>query len=217
LSDGIVWGVDTHLRGERSDLGPAELHAYDALDLSHELWHSNETGLRDQMGNAVKFVVPTITNGHVYVGTQYQLDVFGLFPDSGKPPDAAPSGLSALPLSPTKIQLSWTNNASNATGVKIFRSNDGITFTQVNTVPRDATTYTATGLTPSTTYFYQVVATNQHGDSDPSETVSARTPIPAPVLLVADVLPAAIQLTWTGVANDHYEVERSADGTNFIL
>jgi hypothetical protein len=217
LSDGIVWGVDTHLRGERSDLGPAELIAYDALDLSNELWHSNETGQRDQAGNAVKFVVPTITNGHVYVGTQYRLDVFGLFPDSGRPPDAAPSGLSALPLAPDQIKLSWTNNASNITGVKILRSLDGITFTQVNTVPRDATTYTDTGLTPSTTYYYQVVATNQHGDAGPAETVSARTLIPAPVLLVADVLPAAIQLSWTGVANDHYEVERSTDGTNFIL
>src|SRR5262249_52926939 len=70
LSDGIAWVVDTHLRGERSALGPAALHAYDARDLSHELWNSDQTGQRDRAGNAVKFVVPTITNGHVYVGTQ---------------------------------------------------------------------------------------------------------------------------------------------------
>ena len=215
LSDGIAWVVDTHLRGERSDLGPAEVHAYDALDLSHELWDSNGTGLRDQAGNAVKFVVPTITNGHLYLGTQFQLNVYGLFADSGIPPDAAPSDLSGAALSPTQVHLSWVNHATNATGIKILRSTDGINFTLANTVPRDATSYTDTGLMASTTYYYEVVATNQHGDSAPSDAFMVRTPIPAPVLRVADVLFSAIQLSWTGVANDHYEVDRSADGVNF--
>ncbi len=216
-TDGIAWAVDTSLRGERSALGPAVLHAYDALNLSNELWNSNQTGQRDTAGNAVKFVVPIITNGHVYVGTQFELDVYGLFPDSGSPPDAAPTDLSAAAVSPTQISLSWTNNASNATGVKILRSTDGVNFTQVNTVARDATTFTDTGLTPSTTYNYEVVATNQYGDSDIEAVASARTPLPAPVLRVADVGPASITLAWTGVADDHYEVYRSTDGVNFDL
>src|SRR5262249_12937245 len=142
LTDGIAWAVDTHLRGERSALGPASLHAYNALNLSDELWNSDQTGRRDQAGNAVKFVVPIITNGHVYVGSQYALDVFGLFPDSGRRPDAAPSGLHAAALSPTQVQLSWTNNASNATGVKVLRAMAGTTFTQVTTVARDVSTFT---------------------------------------------------------------------------
>jgi hypothetical protein len=216
-SDGIAWAVDTHLRGERSDLGPAVLHAYNALDLSQELWNSGQMGQRDLEGNAVKFVAPIITNGHVYVGTQYRLVVYGLFPDSGKPPDAAPSDLEATALSPTQVRLTWANHADNATGVKILRSTDGKTFTQVNTAPRDATAITDTGLTATTTYFYQVAATNQEGDSDPSELAAARTPIPAPALRVGDVLTSAVVLTWIGVANDHYEVERSTDGTQFDL
>jgi hypothetical protein len=218
LTNGIVWTVDSHLRGERSALGPAELAAYDALDLSHELWHSNGTGLRDQAGNAVKFVVPTITNGFVYVGGQFQLDVFGLFPDSGRPPDVPPSGLTATALSPNQIKLTWINNpgAASTTGVKIYRSTGG-EVTLVTTVPRDATTFTDTGLTAATTYYYQVAATNQEGDSDPSNLGLARTPIPAPLLQVGDVKTSSIVLTWTGVANGHYEVERSSDGTNFTL
>jgi hypothetical protein len=215
--DGIVWTVDTHLRGERAALGPAELHAFDALDLSHELWHSNETGQRDVAGNAVKFVVPIITNGFVYVGNQYQLDVYGLFDDSGTPPDAAPLGLSATALSSAQVQLTWINNASNATGVKILRATSSTGFTQVTTVARDVTTFTDSGLTPSTTYFYLVEATNQYGDSLPGNPVVLRTPIPAPVLQVADVTASTIVLSWTGGANDHYEVERSTDGTNFTL
>jgi hypothetical protein len=83
--NGIVWDADVHLRGERSALGPAELFAYRADDVSQVLHHSNETSLRDVAGNAVKFVSPTVTNGHVYLGTQFQLDVYGLFDDSGIP------------------------------------------------------------------------------------------------------------------------------------
>jgi hypothetical protein len=214
-SDGIAWAVDTHLRGERSALGAAVLHAYDALDLSHELWNSDETSLRDQAGNAVKFVVPTITNGHVYVGTQFQLNIYGRFPDSGQPPDANPSDVQGTALSPTKIQLSWTNNATNATGVKILRSTDGVNFTQVGTVARDVATFSDSGLMPTTTYYYAVVATNQHGDSRFAMSGAIRTPLPAPVVQVADIRNSAIDLSWTGVADDHYEVERSLDGINF--
>ena len=215
--DGIAWAVDTHLRGERSDLGPAVLHAYDARDLSHELWNSGATGQRDLAGDAVKFIVPTIANGHVYVGTQFRLNVYGEYPDDGRLPSAAPSGLSAAPLSPTRVQLSWTNNAGNATGVKILRATAGTMFTQVSTVARDLTTFTDTGLSPSTTYYYVVQATNQHGDSGLSELIPIRTPLPAPAVQVADVFASAIALSWTATANGHYEVERSADGTSFEL
>ena len=47
-----------------------------------EYYDSSQSGLRDQLGGAVKFAVPTVADGHVYVGSQYSFSVFGLFAQS---------------------------------------------------------------------------------------------------------------------------------------
>jgi hypothetical protein len=58
------------------------LHAYDSSDLNRELWNSAQAaGNRDQAGNAVKFSVPTIANGKVYIGTSTEISVYGLLAD----------------------------------------------------------------------------------------------------------------------------------------
>ena len=54
------------------------LHAYDAIDLAHELYNSNQAGSRDQFGSGNKFITPMIANGRVFVGTQTGVAVFGL-------------------------------------------------------------------------------------------------------------------------------------------
>jgi hypothetical protein len=73
--NGLVWALqnDEHYRS-----GPAVLHAYDATDLSRELYSSNDAGARDVAGPAVKFASPTIAGGKVYIGTQNSVDVYGL-------------------------------------------------------------------------------------------------------------------------------------------
>ncbi len=81
-NNGIVWAVHTDAYYDPHQ-GPAVLHAYDARNLAHELYNSNQRLTRDNPGPASKFTVPTVANGKVFVGTANQLSVYGLLPAAG--------------------------------------------------------------------------------------------------------------------------------------
>jgi len=74
IRDAILWAIDPAT--------PGVLHAYDPANLNTEFWNSSRAAnQRDQAGPGLKFTVPTVANGKVYVGTQTELDVYGLLPD----------------------------------------------------------------------------------------------------------------------------------------
>ena len=77
----IVWAINATQYGSPGPgLGPAVLYAYDATNIPTMLYSSGQNPTRDGAGNAVKFAVPTVANGKVYVGTSTAVDVYGLMP-----------------------------------------------------------------------------------------------------------------------------------------
>lgn len=79
LKDGIVWAASSKNWNERAGR-PAVLYAYDASDVHRELYTSEQNGARDRAGVALRFVIPTVVNGKVYLGAKSEVDVYGLLP-----------------------------------------------------------------------------------------------------------------------------------------
>ena len=114
-------------------------------------------------------------------------------------PPTAPTGLGATATSSSSISLTWTDNSSNESNFVVQRSTtSGSGFTTISTLGAGATSYAdTTGLSASTTYYYQVYATNSAGDSGFSNEASATTD-------------ASILVSWDG--NPETAVNRSGGG-----
>jgi hypothetical protein len=130
---------------------------------------------------------------------------------------AAPSNLVATTFSSSQINLSWTDNANNENGFKVEQSTDGINFAQVAMLGSNAVSFSATGLLPSTTYFYRVVSFNDAGNSQFSNTANATTSPTPPALPAAPsgltattVSRTQINLSWTDNSGNEsgFKIER---------
>lgn len=76
---GILWASHPINGDANQAVVPGILQAFDATDVSKELWNSNLSGIRDSVGKFAKFVPPTIANGKVYLATfSNKLNVYGL-------------------------------------------------------------------------------------------------------------------------------------------
>jgi len=118
---------------------------------------------------------------------------------------AAPSNLTGTVISGSEIDISWTNNANNATAVLIDRSTDGVNFSQIASVSATTTTYHDTSLSPGNTYYYEVQATNAAGNSAFSNVFQASTltaPPPPTNLVATNITTTEVDLSWTNVATD---------------
>src|ERR1700682_803640 len=76
---GILWASYASSGDAGEFLGPGILRAFDANDISKELWNNQQNSTRDAAGNYAKFAAPTIANGHVYLPTfSNRVVVYGL-------------------------------------------------------------------------------------------------------------------------------------------
>jgi fibronectin type 3 domain-containing protein len=170
-ANGIVWET-------QYSTSNAVLRAYNAIPNGSSMTTLYSSGTA--LGAGVKFTVPTVADGRVYVGSSGALTVFGLLSNPSNAP-AAPTGLTATAsaVQGLQVQLSWTDNANNENAFRIERSTDGVNFTELNIASVNATTYTDTAVVSGTTYTYRLRATNPVGDSIISNTASA-TPVTTP-------------------------------------
>jgi hypothetical protein len=131
----------------------------------------------------------------------------------GGTPPPAPTGLIAA-AGNAQATLNW-NASSGATSYNVKRSttNGGPYTTIASGVT--ATTFTNTGLTNGTTYFFVVSAVNSSGESGNSNQASAtpqnaQSPPPAPTTLMATPGSGLVSLTWNASSGaTSYNVKRS--------
>jgi hypothetical protein len=75
-TNGIVWVLRS--KGWRAPDRPAVLYAFDAGKVARELYNSEQNATRDRAGLGLRFNIPTVAGGKVYVGAKGELDVYGV-------------------------------------------------------------------------------------------------------------------------------------------
>jgi hypothetical protein len=78
--DGIVWFLETKAYRDYQQQKPSVLHAFEAANIAREIYSSDQNAARDAAGPTVRFTVPTVANGRVYVPARREIAVYGLLP-----------------------------------------------------------------------------------------------------------------------------------------
>ncbi len=174
-SNGIVW-ANAVLSGDANHMStPGVLRAFDADNISTELYNNQQNATRDTCDNFAKDSFPTIANGKVYLSSfgtgnagTGELCIYGVLPTNCTTP-SNPSALTATAVSGSQINLSWTASTSS-TGCTvsyiIYRSTvSGFTPSSTNEIANGDfnTTFSDINVVPATTYYYLVEATDASG------------------------------------------------------
>ena len=112
---GIVWSSAPYDANANWETVPGILRAYDASDLTHELWDSKMNPARDDLGMFAKFCAPTVVNGKVYLSTfSKQLQVYGLL-------GSAIPAISQVTASRSRITVTYNQPVDPQTAVQLSR------------------------------------------------------------------------------------------------
>jgi hypothetical protein len=139
----------------------------------------------------------------------------------------APSELSVISTTYDAIQLTWTDNSTNENYFELDRSINGSSWTTTQ-ISSNTTTHAATGLNPSTLYYFRLRAVNGDGNSAYTATVSSTTQAAPPVVNNPPIAPTNFQTTaigansitmaWDDNSADEtgFEIEGSPNGTAWL-
>lgn len=128
----------------------------------------------------------------------------------------APSNLNANGISPSQINLSWTDNSTGESGFKIERGDYTCSgFLQIGTAPANSTTYSDSGLNQCTAYCYRVRAYTNYTNSSYSNNAIGTTTVAIPSNLMATPDSTIVNLSWTDNSNNESGFKiRSEEGNN---
>jgi hypothetical protein len=176
--------------------------------------------LRDEATNAQLIGVPVQNTGscqwtitpelsgsdfRIYVGCSIGSDIYEDYSDNAfsiaLSPPATPTDLMAIAGSATQNDLDWSDNSNNETGFRIERKTGSSgSWSEIATVGANVESYSNTGLTAGTGYYYRVRAYNASGNSSYSS--EAIVPAAPSNLSATNASSTSISLTWTDNANN---------------
>ena len=173
-NSGIVWTTEPLLYDTVNRHAPGMFRAYNANDLTKEIWNSNMNA-GDNIGDWAKFNPPVVANGKVYVGSfNNQLHVYGILPATAPP---APTNLIAT-ASNASVVLNWDLTPRTASYSVLRALVTGGPYTTIVT-GLAAHSYNDTTVTNGTTYYYRVASVNAYGSAQSNEVSATPT---APVI-----------------------------------
>ena len=198
----IVWAIDSSQYGSSGPPGPAILYAFDATNIPIVLYSSAQNAARDVAGNAVKFTVPTVANGKVFVGTSSEVDVYGLL------------GTNSLP------QISSISPSSTTVGGPAFT----LTVNGTNFVSGATVNFgTSPAITPSSVTSTQIVATIPAADIATAGTVNITVTNPAgggtsnaQTFAINNPAPTATSLSPSSATAGGAAFSLTVNGTGFV-
>jgi HYDIN/CFA65/VesB family protein/fibronectin type III domain protein len=109
---------------------------------------------------------------------------------------AAPTGQSVRLVSPTALELSWTDNSDNETGFGIWRKSGAGAWVRIGDAAPNTTRFVDRGLNPETTYTYRVRAHHQLVSSWSNEASGTTAPSAPRGLSVRVVSSTRLELNW---------------------
>ncbi len=199
-TNGIVWSLKTDNYGSQ---GREVLYAHDASNVATLLYSSEQNVGRDNPGNSVKFIVPTVINGKVYVGSESQVSAYGLL--NGATQAATPVINPATETFNPSVQVSITDST---TGASIYYTTDG-------SIPTPASTHYTTpfAITSTTTVNAIASGTGLLSSAVASATYSLVTQNSMPVFNPPPGAYTMVQSVTITTANSGATIYYTTDGT----
>jgi hypothetical protein len=199
---GIVWAAAPLSGNANVSTVPGQLLAFDASDLTHELWDSQQNSARDGVGNFAKFNPPTVANGKVYLPTfSQQLVVYGLLnpPDFSLDPTSTGATIPAGESAQYTISVGSQNGFSSPVDLACSGLPSGLScsFNPSSLTPTSGggavnSTLTVTTLASTSAGTYSVTITGTSGSVSHSGSVNLTVQVVPDFSLSASPLPGPV-------------------------